>query len=84
MTEKRKRRWLQFSLVSLLLVMTVLGLSLGLWTDRAQRQQQAAEVFRQKGWQIHYHHEKESPGKPVPPGPAWVREWLGIDYVDHV
>ena len=47
MTEKRKRRWLQFSLVSLLLVMTVLGLSLGLWTDSARRQEQAAEALRQ-------------------------------------
>ena len=84
MTEKRKRRWLQFSLASLLLVMTVLGLSLGLWTDSARRQEQAAEALRQKGWRIVYHHEMESPAKPVPPGPAWVREWLGIDYVDYV
>ncbi len=68
----------------MLAITAVVAVCLGLWTSSARRQQQAVQSLREKGWRIGYHHEMNSPGKPIPPGPAWVREWLGLDYVDYV
>ncbi len=84
MSGKRRRKWLQFSLASLLLVMTVLGIGLGLWADSARRQQRAVEFLREKGGRIEYSHQVAGGAKATLPGPAWIRNWMGIDYVDHV
>lgn len=81
---RSKRRWWQFSIATMLAITAVAAVCLGLWTSSARRQQQAVQELRDKGWRVGYHHEMQSSGKPVPPGPAWVREWLGLDYVDYV
>ena len=83
-TTKSKRRWWQFSIATMLAITAVVAVCLGLWTSSARRQQQAVQKLRDKGWRVGYHHEVQSSGKPVPPGPAWLREWLGLDYVDYV
>jgi Leucine Rich Repeat (LRR) protein len=67
----------------MLAITAVVAVCLGLWTSSARRQQQAVQTLREKGWRILYHHEWGA-AKPVPPGPDWVREWLGLDYVDYV
>lgn len=82
-TTTSKRRWWQFSIATMLVITAIVAVCLGLWTSSARRQQQAVQKLRDKGWRVSYHHEWES-AKPVPPGPAWVRKWLGIDYVDYV
>ncbi len=46
---KPRRRWFQFSLGSLLLVMTVFGIWLGIRMDRARRQEQAVAALRERG-----------------------------------
>jgi hypothetical protein len=80
---KRRHRWWQFSIATMLTAMTVAAIALGLWTSAARKQEQAAKTLREKGWRIVYHHEMHS-AKPQPPGPDWLRESLGIDYVDYV
>jgi hypothetical protein len=82
---KPKRRWFQFSLATLFLVTTALAISLSIWTSRARKQQQAVKAIREHGGSVAYSYEtKKGPGPPTPPGPQWVRDSLGIDYLDHV
>jgi len=82
---KPKRRWFQFSLATLFLVTTALAVWLGIWTDRARKQQRAVEAIRQRGGIVAYSYETEGgPGQPTPPGPRWLRDSLGIDYLDRV
>lgn len=83
---KTKRRWWQFSLASLLLLMTVLAIFLGFWADSARRQQRAVQWVKEHEGQVLYSSEiQRSPThSPSPPGPAWLRKWLGIDYLDFV
>ncbi len=82
---KPKRRWFQFSLATLFLVTTAVAIWMGVWTDRARKQQQAVEAILERGGSVAYSYEtKPGPGKPTPPGPAWLRNFLGIDYLDHV
>ncbi len=76
-----KRRWFQYSLGTLLLVMTIFGLWLGMWADRARKQRQAVAALKEFG-DIHYRYMEQ--GKNQPPGPAGLRGFLGVDYFDHV
>ncbi len=81
-----RRRWWQFSLASLLIMMTVLALCLGFWADSARRQKLAVQWIRERDGQVLYSFEiQRSPNQKLsPPGPDWLREWLGIDYLDNV
>lgn len=82
---KGRRRWCQFSLASLLLVTTVLAVCLGIWVDGARRQQRVIQLIEERGGSFGYSYEmKSGAGKPALPGPAWLRDRLGIDYFDHV
>jgi Leucine Rich Repeat (LRR) protein len=81
---KGKRRWWQFSLASLLLLMTALALSLGFWTDSARRQERMVQWVEEREGTVVYGYEDLFSGKGDPPGPAWLRNWLGIDYLDYV
>jgi len=81
-----KRRWLQFSLRTLLLVVLVasLGLSwLAVSMQRAKRQADALAAVRQTGAAIWFAHELKPSGGIAPgaepPGPRWLRRLLGDD-----
>ncbi len=81
-TKPPRRRFLQFSLRTLLVVMTVLAVWLGTWLDRGRREKAAVEALRQKGYVgIHYDYQVDSNGKRVtnasPPGPGWAHKFLG-------
>ena len=76
--EKRKRRWLQFSLRTLLVAVAVLAVLLGLTTDRARRQRAAVRRTRELGGDIRYEYENQKGGQP--PGPEWLRRLLGDEY----
>jgi hypothetical protein len=73
--QQRKRRWLQFSLRTLLVAVTLLAVWLGLWTDRARRQRVAVQRVRELGGDIRYDYENQKGGQP--PGPEWLRRLLG-------
>ncbi|MCX7424285.1 MAG: hypothetical protein NTW96_01400 [Planctomycetia bacterium] len=75
----RRRRWFQYSLRTLLLVVTVAAVLLGIWTGRARRQKEAVEAIRELGGYVGY-----SSADGDAPGPDWLRKWLGIDYFDSV
>jgi hypothetical protein len=70
-TNKIPRRWCQFSLRSLLLLVLAVSLSMGLLVvpiDRAHRQRAAIDALRRAGWEVHC----EDTGA----GPAWAKRIL--------
>jgi len=82
---KPRRRWFQFSLATLLLVMTLFAVWLGWRTDRAHRQRRAVAALRALGGEVAYFHGGlMGPNDPQPPGPAWLRNLIGVDFFDKV
>ena len=82
MTDKPKprRRWLQFSLRTMMIVVTVFCVWLGFTAKRARDQRQAVEVIR-KLWGAGYYEHQLPLGFPSkPPGPKWLRRLIGDEY----
>jgi hypothetical protein len=88
MTEKRKRRWLQFSLRTLFVLTTVLAVWVGSKANRARQQKEAVEFFLDVGGSITYHHQVDRAGKHVtsetPFGWMGLRDLIGGEYFDSV
>jgi hypothetical protein len=84
---KARRRWLSFSLRTLLIFVTLAGCGfgwLGLKFQEARRQQAiVAAIEKLDGW-VQYDYQLDSQGdyKPnaTPPGPAWLHSLLGDDF----
>ncbi len=87
MQGKPRRRWFQFSLAGFLFLLTVLGISLGAYVDRAHRQRDAAQVLRDTGAMVHYDYPRFNPYQSRQQRSAW-RDWvierLGPDYAARV
>jgi hypothetical protein len=87
-TNPRRRR-LQFSLATLLILFTVLGVWLGLWTHSARQQQRAVEALRATGAvTIYYDCDLDERGYLLVARPdnlwRWFETLIGIDYVHTV
>jgi Leucine-rich repeat (LRR) protein len=84
---RRPRLW-RFSLATLLVLLTAFGLWLGRIADRVHRQRAAVEAIRRVGGVAFYDWQFDAEGKmlrdPQPPGPAWLREFLGDDFLANV
>jgi hypothetical protein len=80
---KRKRRWFQFSLRTLLLFVTVFAIWFGTLAKRANDQRNAVRELRTSGVEIIYEHQLRENAlrddAPIP-GPEWLRRILGDDY----
>ncbi|NQT16725.1 MAG: hypothetical protein HQ582_28465 [Planctomycetes bacterium] len=80
MSEKRKHRWFQFSLRTLLVfvLLVSIGMSwLGVQLDRARKQREAVEAIEKAGGSVLYGYELTPSGSSVP---MWLRELLGEDF----
>jgi hypothetical protein len=77
---KPKRRLLQFSIRTVLIVLTIFCITLG-WTEQARKQRNAVAWIYQIGGAVEYAYEIEN---CPPPGLKWLRERLGVDYFDAV
>jgi hypothetical protein len=82
---KRKRRWFQFSLRTLLIGVTLLAVLLGVISFRANRQRMAVEAIKKLDGKVAYDFETNEEGWDVrddarPPGPNWLRNLIGVDY----
>jgi hypothetical protein len=81
----KPRRWLLFSLRTTLFVVALFGIWLGIVVNRANRQRKAVKAIRAGGGSVVYDYETDEkvwvlkPNAP-PPGPAWLRDRIGIDY----
>ena len=72
-----ERRWAQFSLGTMFVVVTVLCVLcawLAVKVNRAHRQRDAVDAIRRLGGYAAYE----------PAGPSWLRELLGDDFFAHV
>ena len=79
---KPKRRWLQFSLRTLLVFVTLSAFASGWFVvkmQRARRQREAVKAIVEAGGRVWYDYEVNAPtgSVPKPPGPAWMRKLLG-------
>jgi hypothetical protein len=91
---KRKRRWFQFSLRSLMILMLLVGIGMAIWIvpikKRAERQQAAIKAIVNDGGLVTYDYQENQPAnrsgfvKAEPPGPGWLRKLLGDDYFANV
>jgi len=84
---KPRRRWLQFSLRTLFVVVTVFCVWMGITAKRAKDQRLAVEAIEGSGGRIIYAHEPRiglvgpvTPRIPEPPGPEWLRQLIGKEY----
>ena len=85
----RRRRLFQFSLRTLLVLTTTLGVWIGLTINHARRQKQAVDAILKHGGWVDYAHQyagghwslsETRNDKAEPPGPARLRNWLGDEY----
>jgi hypothetical protein len=74
----RKRRWLQFSTRSLLVVVAVSGVTLGVIGRRAERQREAVAAFEAMGGTIYYDHQPSAVAR------TWAKFGLPRDWVEEV
>jgi Leucine-rich repeat (LRR) protein len=89
---KRKRRWFQFSLRSLMMLTLLVGLGMATWIvpikNRAERQKAAVEAIKNDSGSLFYDYELDAYGNGItgaePPGPAWLRRLLGDDFFTTV
>ncbi len=79
---KPKRRWTQFSLATMLAVVTVLCMGLSLVVVPAERQRRAVAAIEALGGRVQYvkPDQKATEAFPRP----FLRRWLPRDYLDKV
>lgn len=86
-TPKIQRRWYQYSLRTLMIVVTLFAVAcswLAVKMQQAKRQREAVETIEKLGGMVCYDYEWDSgSGYRIkgakPPGPAWLRKVLGDD-----
>ena len=86
MTDKPKRRWLQFRLRTLLLIVAVLCVPLawvGVRLNQKRRERAAVAAIRDLNGYISYDWW-DNAGKSTPPGPQWLRAIFGDDFFADV
>ena len=88
---KAKRRWYQYSLRSLVIVMVLLCFLfawVGVKIRQAEKQKEIVAWVRKNGGGVGYDYEYDANGYYLPdakpPGPDWLREWIGIHYFCNI
>ena len=85
---KPRRPFWQFSLRTMLVLLTVFCMWLGWIAHRANEQRKAVAWVRETGGLVYYDYEIDEDGMyrrdPKPPGPKWLRQFLGADYFQEV
>jgi hypothetical protein len=83
---KRKRRWLQFSLRTLMIATAVVAVAcgwLGSKIEQKRRQRSAVAELIKSGSQVNFDYQKSQAGydtRAEPFGPAWLRALLGDNF----
>jgi hypothetical protein len=87
---KHRRRWYQYSLRTLLIVVTLFALACSWFAvklQQAKRQKETVEELIRSGCEVRYDYDFDVYGlnpNAQPPNPAWLRNLLGIDFVSNV
>lgn len=86
-----RRRWLRYSLTTLLVLVVLASIGMG-WAahrlERTARQKEAVEAILATGATLRFDFEIDQSGNSLPeaslPGPAWLRYWIGDDLGGNV
>ena len=72
-----------FSVRTLLLLTTLVGVALGIWQHRATQQRRCVKSLLDVGARVTYEHEVDAHGRRAtsPPRFSWLLRLLGPDYV---
>ena len=85
---KPRRRWLQYSLRTFFVLLTVACVWLGVVVHRAHEQERAVEWVRDLEEVVYYDYEIDEDGHFIvdasAPGPKWLVDLLGVDYFQDV
>ena len=89
---KRKRRWFQFSLRTLLGLTLLVGLGMATWIvpikKSAEKQKVAVDAIKTDAGSVFYDYQVDPSGSLTtgaePPGPSWLRRLLGDDFFSTV
>src|SRR5438309_753827 len=88
---KRKRRWFQFSLRSLLIFTVICAVGstwLGKRIERKRIERQVVDAIVKLGGGVHYDCGFDPSGRLIqdsePPGPWWLRQLLGENFFGDV
>jgi hypothetical protein len=88
---KVRRRWMSFSLRTLLLAVMLASILFGWLASKvrqARRQRVAVAAIEKIGGVVKYDYEIKPDGGAIYnatlPGPPWLREWMGRDFVANV
>ena len=85
---KPRRRFRQYSLRTLFVLLTVFGVWLGWTVHRANEQRKAVEWVRKIGGGVAYDYQIDADGRFIadaePPGPKWLAQLIGADYFQEV
>lgn len=83
--------WFQYRLRTLLVVIAIIAIWLGVIGQRAWRQKYVVDRIRSLGGTVAYDFQKQKGGrwnefdlKNSPPGPGWLRRFIGDDYFETV
>ncbi|MEX0714765.1 MAG: leucine-rich repeat domain-containing protein [Pirellulales bacterium] len=81
---KRRWRWRQYRLSTLLVVVTLISAILALVVLPAERQRRAVAAIREAGGYYWYDFQPDDNTPGEPPGPDWLCHILGMDYFADV
>jgi len=84
-TPRPRRRWLQFSLRSILVLTGVLAVLIAWLGPKfyfAYEQRQAVAAILASGGQVAYDYQ--AAGEQEPPGPKWLRRLIGDDFFQRI
>ena len=87
MATVKYKRFCQFSLRTLFWFVTLCALPCSWFAvkmQEARRQRESVEAIRKLGGQVRYDYEITEARNPAPPGPAWLRDLVGIDFVANI
>ena len=81
---KPRRRWFQFSLRTLFVLVTVLCVWLAMTANRARKQREAVAAIEAMGGTVYYDYQIDSTvtflRRAKPDGQKWLRELIGKEY----
>ena len=83
---KRRRRWVQFSLRTLLVFVTLCAVASSWFVvkmKQVKKRREAVKAIMEAGGSVRYEYSVNaqlSGSTPKPPGPAWIRKLLGDDF----
>ncbi|HEV7222461.1 MAG TPA: leucine-rich repeat domain-containing protein [Pirellulales bacterium] len=80
-TLKPKHRWMQFSLRTVLVLVTLLCIALGLWVVPAERQRRAVAAIQELDGRVSY--VEADPASEMFPL-TFLRRWLPPDYFNEI